>query len=359
MSSPVSLLPELDQVLEHGSASRRAATLLSIATLFCESAARFNSEHVGLFGEVFDRLVEEVDRNARIELSRLLAPVNNAPAETIARLAADDDAAVAAPVLEHASRLDEPDLANIARQKSQLHLLAICARNGPGQAITDILIRRGSREVLHRLAANPSAGISDEGFGMLVERAGADGELAAKLAGRADFPPRIFQELLLHADEGVREHLIAGTAKLQPALRQIVEQWGEMPPRDYAAAQSRIVDLHQKGMLDESKVVEFASNQQRDNAVAAVALLCAVPIEVVDRVMFTKRLDPILILCKSAGWSWQTVRALVTALPAAASIPEQALDVAYANFERLSPTTAQRVMRFWQVQHWQPSPAPV
>jgi hypothetical protein len=138
----------------------------------------------------------------------------------------------------------------------------------------------------------------------------------------------------------------------------MVDKWGEMPPRDYAAAQSRIVDLHQKGMLDESRVVEFATNRQRDDAVAAVALLCAVPIEVVDRVMSTERLDPILILCKSAGWSWQTVRALVTALPAAAGIPEQTLDVAYANYERLSPTTAQRVMRFWQVQHWQPSTAP-
>jgi hypothetical protein len=33
------------------------------------------------------------------------------------------------------------------------------------------------------------------------------------------------------------------------------------------------------------------------------------------------------------------------------------LDAAFDNFERLPPTTAQRVMRFWQVQHWQHAPA--
>jgi uncharacterized protein (DUF2336 family) len=332
--------------------------LLSIAALFSESTSRLNGEHVALFGQLFERLLDGVDRNTRIELSRQLAAIDKAPHETVMRLANDDDIAVARPVLEQSSRLDEPDLANIARQKSQSHLLAISARKALGASVADILTRRGNQQVLHKVAANPSARLSEDALGTLLERVTEDGALVACLAARPDFPPHLFRQLLLKADETVRQHLVADSAAMRADLRAILDEFsGATEPRDYAAAQSRVLALHETGTLNESKVVEFATNKQRDDAVAAIALHCAVPVEVVDRVMSGERLDPILILCKSAGWSWQTVRALATTLPIGASISGQALDLAYANFERLSRTTALRVMRFWQVQHWQPSAA--
>jgi uncharacterized protein (DUF2336 family) len=359
MSLPALLLPELDQVLENGSAPRRAEALSGVAGLFREKASRLNGEHIRLFGQVFERLLGFVDRTARIELSRLLAPIGNSPAGVMMHLAMDDDIAVAGPALEHSTRFEPPDLANIARQKSQQHLLALSARQDIAEAVTDILVRRGNQEVLCKLVGNGSARVSAEGFAALVETARLDAELAAALARRADFPPQLFRDLLVHASETVREHLRANSAGMHTALRQIVQEFrGETPPpRDYAAAQTTVFALHQKGALDERQVAEFATAGQTEDAVAGVALLCAVPVDVVDRIFRADRLDPVLIICKAAGWSWQTVRALANALPNSARISGETLDLAYANFERLSPMTAQRVMRFWQVQHWQPSGA--
>ena len=111
--------------------------------------------------------------------------------------------------------------------------------------------------------------------------------------------------------------------------------------------------MRQGGKLDEAVVVEFARKSQYEELLVSLAALCAVPIGVVDRLMNADRVDPILILCKSAGWSWQTVKTLIGARPHGDAISSRDFDVAYDNFERLSPTTAQRVMRFWQVQHWQ------
>ena len=96
----VLLLPELDQVLDHGSAPRRAEALLGIATLFRENAARLNSDKIDLFAQVFDRLLDRVDQTALIELARALAPVGNAPAPILVRLAMHNDIAVARHVLE-------------------------------------------------------------------------------------------------------------------------------------------------------------------------------------------------------------------------------------------------------------------
>ena len=64
--------------------------------------------------------------------------------------------------------------------------------------------------------------------------------------------------------------------------------------------------------------------------------------------MKRNRPDPVLILAKSAGWGWPTVRAIILSRVGTPTVSTQALDNAFANFERLSPATAQRVMRFWQ-----------
>ncbi|MGA8387924.1 MAG: DUF2336 domain-containing protein, partial [Pseudolabrys sp.] len=78
------------------------------------------------------------------------------------------------------------------------------------------------------------------------------------------------------------------------------------------------------------------------------ATMCAVPVEVVDRLMNGDRADPVLILARAAGFGWPTVRAVLRARPGPKPSP-QSLDAARENFERLTTTTAQRVVRFWQV----------
>jgi uncharacterized protein DUF2336 len=74
-----------------------------------------------------------------------------------------------------------------------------------------------------------------------------------------------------------------------------------------------------------------------------------VPIETADRLMAGDRPDPILILCKAAGYGWTTARAIMMSRPNGKSTSNAALDTAFQNFEKLSPPTAQRVVRFWQV----------
>ncbi len=70
MAAPVSLIPELEDVLQNGSAERRARTLQRITTLFLEGADQFSEEHIGLFDGVFTRLIAEIELKARVELAR-------------------------------------------------------------------------------------------------------------------------------------------------------------------------------------------------------------------------------------------------------------------------------------------------
>ena len=354
MAAPASLIADLEDVIRQGTPERRAQMLERVTRLFLDGASRFNEDHVGVFDNVLSRLAAEIEAQARAELSRRLAPVNNAPMQVVRALAKDDDIAVAGPLLAQSRRLADSDLVAIANTRSQAHLLAICSRNGIAEPVTAVLVRRGDREVMGSVAGNRGARLSDASFSTLVTRAEQDGDLAEKVGKRADLPPRMFRELMLKATATVQQRLFAAaTPDAQAEIRRVLAQvtndvHSRAEPRDYAAAQRTVKALRQQGKLNEAQLVDFAKAGQYEETVAALALLCSVPIEVVDRLMGGDRPDPVLILGKSAGWGWATVRAVILAHSGGKMTSSQGLDTAFANFERLSPATAQRVMRFWQ-----------
>jgi uncharacterized protein (DUF2336 family) len=353
MAVPASLIPELEEVLQHGSAERRARTLHRITTLFLNGADQFNEDHIALFDGVFTRLIEEIETKARAELSNRLAPVGNAPIEAVRRLAKDDDITVAGPVLEQSLRVPDADLVDIARTKSQAHLLAISGRTGIAEAVTDELVRRGDRHVVRSVADNREAQLSDRSFTALVGQSEEDGILAEKVGMRPDIPPHLFRDLLLKATEVVQQRLLAAAkpdtqAEIRRVLARVSNEVAIAKSRDFSAAERMIEALRQSGQLNEAALVGFANAGQYEEMVAALSRLCVVPIDVIDRLMGGDRPDPILILCRSAGWDWPTVKTLIMARPGNKGASSAGLDTAFSNFERLSPATAQRVMRFWQ-----------
>ena len=156
MSASASLIPELEDVIQNGTAERRAKTVQRIANLFVDGSPHFNEDHIGLFDDVLCRLVDEIEAKARIEMAQSLAVIGNAPSELMHKLAKDEDIEVAGPVLAQSLRLHENELVELAKTRSQAHLAAIAGRTDLGEAVTDVLVRRGSPEVVRNVADNLS-----------------------------------------------------------------------------------------------------------------------------------------------------------------------------------------------------------
>jgi uncharacterized protein (DUF2336 family) len=353
MAAPVSIIPELEEAIQHGSPERRVLMLERITALFIDGAEGFGEDVVGLFDHVLGCLIEEIETKARAELATRLAPIANAPVKVMHRLAADDEIAVAGPILRQSPRLNEADLVAIARTKSQAHLLAISSRSGIAEPVTDVLVKRGDRDVARNIARNRTARLSEVSFAALVGQAHSDEILAEGVGLRPDIPARLFRELLLKATSVVQQRLLASAnAATQAEIKRVLakvsgEVASKSRQRDYSAAQRVVAELRKEGKLNEPQLVEFARTGRYEETVASIELLCRVPIDVVDRLMSGDRPDPILILCKAAGWGWPTARAVIQSRPHV-NASSHALDNAFSNFERLSGATAHRVMRFWQ-----------
>lgn len=353
MSVPASLLPELEEVVQHGSPEKRAETLRRVTNLFLDGAVNFNDEHVALFDDVMGYLIEEIEVKALAELARRLAPVPNAPQGVVTTLAKNDNIIVAGPVLKQA-RIDDPDLKYIAETKSQAHLLALAARNGISEMLSDVLVQRGDGAVVRSVATNKKARLSDDAFTTLVKRAERDGVLAEKVGLRTDIPPRLFRQLLMQASAVVQQRLLAQAkpdtqAEIRRVLAKVTsEVAAKAAPRNYTAALATVQALNKERKLTEADVADFAKSRKYEETIAALATVSEVPIEVVDRLMSGERADPVLILARAAGFGWRTVREIMSARPGPKST-SQILDSARENFERLTTVTAQRVVRFWQV----------
>jgi uncharacterized protein (DUF2336 family) len=113
------IMDELEAALAGGTNARRIEMLTRITDLFVGGAARFTEAQTGVFDDIMVRLVSAIEAKARAKLAHRLAPIANAPLNTIHMLAFDDDIEVAATVLSQSERLDENALLANAGSKSK------------------------------------------------------------------------------------------------------------------------------------------------------------------------------------------------------------------------------------------------
>jgi uncharacterized protein (DUF2336 family) len=122
-----SLIAELEDAIQSGSKDKRVETLRRITDLFVADSGRLSDQQIDVFDDVLGHLIKRIEAKALAELSRRLAPINNAPIDVVRRLARDDNIVVAEPILAVSARLSDNDLIDIANTKTRAHLLAISA----------------------------------------------------------------------------------------------------------------------------------------------------------------------------------------------------------------------------------------
>src|SRR5229473_3459574 len=316
----LSIIDEIKTTIHIGSAEKRLATAKHVTDLFLSSAGSFNHEQIELFGDLLERLIKTIeiraiaDVSARIALAEMsvqLAPVAQAPPSVVRRLAMNDEIAVAGPVLTESARLSTEDLVEIAETKGEQHLLAIETgiRVDLPSALRRQLLRNATEAVRSRL----------------LSRA----------------PPHIFEE--------IRSAIATVAAGADREMSNV---------RDFTAAKRLVARLKNNGELNEATLFGFAKQRKYEETVAALAELSRSTIEIIRPLMQSLRDDGVLFPCKAAELSWETVSAVLDSRFATGSMAPHELAKAKAQFAKITPENARRLLRFWQVRS-SPSPSRV
>jgi uncharacterized protein (DUF2336 family) len=354
MTPATALIPGLDEIVSSGDPKRRADAARRISELFLQGAANFGSSHVDLFDGVLTSLVPHTELAARVDLAERLSLLANAPRALVGQLAHEDEIAIAGPLLRRSPVIDEKILLEIASVKGQGHLLAMADRPVLSADLTDVMVRRGDRDVVRRAAGNAGAAFSTDGYSTLIKRAGQDGVLTIRLGQRDDLSSDQLKEVLSGSIDVIRRRLLTVVkperqAAIKQAMVAISGTTERAERRDFAQAQRTVMALHRDGQLGESALLNFAKAFKYEESIATLAALTGVKIETLDHLISGDRYDPILIAGKTIGLEWATVRALIMLRlgPSRTTSPAD-IESARVNFMRLMPSTAERVVGFWK-----------
>ena len=365
LNALLSIVDEVEAAINTGSAEKRLETIKRVTDLFLSSAGNFNNEQVELFDDVLERLIKTIeiraiaDVSARIalaEMSMQLAPIAQAPPSVVRRLARNDEITVAGPVLQESARLSSEDLVEIAETKGEQHLLAVSGRWWLKEIVTDALLARRYPSVSRRIVNNPGARVSAGGFAIVVAQAESDPELAVETGIRVDLPSRLRNQLLRSATETVRSRLLSRAPphifeEIRSAIAAVSSEVSrEMSRvRDFAAAKRFVALLNSNGELNEAALFGFAKQRKYEETVAALAVLSQSTVEVIRSLMQSPRDDGLLIPCKVAELSWETVVAVLESRFSTGSMGPHELAKAKGQFAKMTTENARRLLRFWQV----------
>jgi uncharacterized protein (DUF2336 family) len=356
---------EVEAAIHAGSAKKHLDTFRRVTDLFLTSADGFSGEQIELFGDVLERLIKTIeiralaDVSARIalaEVSSQIASVKQAPRAVVRRLADNDEISVARPVLTESARLSNEDLVELAQTKGEQHLLAIAGRWWLKEVVTDALLARHYPSVSRRLVNNPGARVSANGYAIVLAQAENDPDLAVETGIRVDLPTELRQQLLREATDAVRMRLLSrAPPHLFEEVRSAIAAASTGADRqmsmrgDFAEARRHIGLLSKAGQLNEAALACFARQRKYEETVAALAELSQSSIDVIRPLMQSLRDDGVLVPCRVAGLSWDTVSAVLDSRFASGSMGPHELARAKAQYAKLTTENALRLLRFWQV----------
>jgi uncharacterized protein (DUF2336 family) len=361
----LSICDELEAAIAARNAEKFAETTARVTALFLASAGSFSDDQVRLFGDVFERLINTIelraiaDVSARValaEMSAQLAPVTQAPASVMRRLARHDDISVAGPALSESARLTADDLIELAKTKSEKHLLAISARWWLQEVVTDALLARRFPSVSRRLVDNPGARVSAAGFAIVIAQAASDPELAVATGIRADLPSELRSELLRQATDTVRTRLLSRAPpflfeeiRAAVAAASVGAEREMSRARDFASAKIVIARLKKEGRLTERALFDFARDRKYEETITALAELSAASVEVIRPLMQSLRSEGILVPCKVAGLRWETVGAVLNCRFSSGVMAPLELTKLRREFDGLTLESALRLLKLWTV----------
>lgn len=368
----LSIADEVEAAITAGSAEKCSETVGRVTALFLASAGNYSAEQIELFGSVFERLVNTIelralaDVSARValaELSTQLAPIPQAPATVIRRLAMHEEISVAGPVLTESPKLSNEDLVEIAKAKGEKHLIAIAGRWWLHEVVTDALVGRRLPAVSKRLVNNPGARVSAAGFVLILAQAKSDPDLAVAAGIRADLPPELRRQLLRGATEAVRTRLLSRAPsylfeEIRAAIAAVSADIGREFTRvdDLRGAKELIAQLKSSGQLKEATLLKFAKQKRYDETVVALAELSGSSIEIVRPLMQTLRSDGILVPCKVADLGWETVDAVLDCRFLAGITADDQRAKLKRQFAELTSEKAKALLNLWTVRSVSPEP---
>jgi len=335
--------------IDQSSESRREA-LRRITDLFIVTSDMQSETDNAEFGDAISKIASNTDESARAELSHRIAKRPDTPRNLAFHLA-NDTITVAEPVLEHAINLTSEDLAAIARNHGQAHMLAICKRLNIDPQVTDVLVERGEEAVLKTVAKNNGAAFSRPGYETITKRAEYSLAINEALLKRPDFPNDLRPHVNTNVTNGYNQEF--ANTNVDSSLEEMSHDpslnSGDETDKIRVPFKKEITLLYNSGNLQQDTVVRFSRAKCLGSTAFAIAMLVSLDIKTVYHCIFEGSPMTLAILCRALDFNNATFWEIIELRKSAGKLPGNFLLEAGNILDTIDKNTSQRVLRFLKV----------
>ena len=214
---------------------------------------------------------------------------------------------------------------------------------------------RGDQKVVSSVARNNGARFSDFGFLHMIKRSETDSILAENLGLRKEIPRHMFQQLISKASDDVKRKLERERPDLAGQIQtSVTDVTGALQSKfgpaskSYFIAKRVVATQHQYGNLNENSILEYARSHKIEETTVGLSLLCALPVDVVERALIDNNREMVLILAKALNFAWETAMSLLFLGAKDHRISARDLEDMKEEYGRLNTDTSRSVLKFYQ-----------
>jgi hypothetical protein len=285
------------------------------------------SEETHLLNNMLEGVYDSLAHDAKRKMSERLADVPSMSSKLAAAMASDD-LPVAQAVLERSKSLREEDLRKIAETKDQGYLLALAKRDHVSNDISNILIKRGSRDVKHTLAANLGAEITMPVFESLVK------DMPKQLGDRIRHLRKSNEELLedLFRDDG---EVAAGA--------ELVKKQSKISPKAW------LMGIRLGKTTLNKAVYQLAQEHNLLDAVSLLSFFSGLDMKYVHNLMVRFDSTGIATVCRATGIGAMEFQAVCKERCKHLKFPESTGSKWLTNYHMLDDTDARRLLALMKI----------
>lgn len=265
----------------------RLALSEKLSELLPELNPEQNEKVTEMAYEILETLAVDQEKQVRIALANSVKSLGTVPKSIAMTLAEDPEDAVALPVLEFSSLLDDHDLMGlIVGGLRHARLGALACRAELSASVADAVVETGDKVAIPSLLKNESAEISDEAFDKIVAEADRSPKWLDILAVREVVPDSTLLKIARMASGAVLKKMKARSGlDLSVALEidNAIEEDNVANPSNQVieakeeTLEDRIEKMHRDGKLTEKVVMKAVSRRDLEFVSVAMAKIGGIP----------------------------------------------------------------------------------
>lgn len=351
---------DLLRLAEDPSRGGRRMLADTISDLFAERQPALNDRERALIGDILKKLIADFETAMRREMAERLAARDAVPQEVIVALA-NDEIAVAQPILLHSPLLRDRELIAVIRNRSRQHQMSIAMRDMVSEAVSDVLVETADRDVITTLLGNNNARISDATLNYLVEEARQVDSYQEPLVLREDLSAELAKKIFTCVAAELKDRLVA-RFDLDPEVldrefeglpSNLVDDdgdpFGEVAPRSASQDLARI--LGDSREITPELMIKVLRGGKVDLFEALFGQVAGLRAPILQQVLYGSEGKAFAAACRALGVPKSRFIELFLLIRRAQTksntTPAREVGTVVQYFDRITPAIALEAMRHW------------